>query len=57
MVNNGKPSGQMVPHVHMHIIKAPSRVSEGIIASSGESKEPDFAKLNEIAKRVSSKLE
>eukprot|EP00766_Chilomastix_caulleryi_P002247 gnl/Chilomastix_caulleri/323.p1 GENE.gnl/Chilomastix_caulleri/323~~gnl/Chilomastix_caulleri/323.p1 ORF type:complete len:140 (+),score=17.95 gnl/Chilomastix_caulleri/323:42-461(+) len=57
VVNNGSESGQMVPHVHVHVIQAPSKLSDGIKVTGSEHKEPDFAKLAEVAKRITENLE
>ncbi len=55
-VNNGRESGQEVPHVHIHIIPRSRGDRGGIIQGIARSGRPDDDEMPEIAEKIRLKI-
>lgn len=51
-INNGRESGQEVPHVHIHVIPRFREDQGGIIQGIARSQQPDKEKLPSIAEKI-----
>jgi histidine triad (HIT) family protein len=57
MINNGPNAGQIIPHVHIHIIPRPSRVGSHIFGSVSRFKPRKKEYYREIAERIRDEIE
>jgi len=55
-INNGRESGQEVPHVHIHVIPRSKGDRGGIIQGITRSRRPDNDEMIEIAKKIRLKI-
>jgi len=55
-VNNGRESGQEVPHVHIHVIPRSRGDRGGIIQGIAKSHRPDNDEMIEIAEKIKLKI-
>ncbi len=55
-VNNGRESGQEVPHVHIHVIPRSRGDRGGIIQGIAQSHRPDNDEMIEIAEKIRLKI-
>ena len=55
-VNNGRESGQEVPHVHIHVIPRSRGDRGGIIQGIARSHRPDNDEMIEIAEKIRRKI-
>ena len=55
-INNGPNAGQIIPHVHIHIIPRPSSVGRNLFASISRSKPKSNEYFEEIAAKIRAEI-
>ena len=56
-INNGPNAGQIIPHVHIHIIPRPTRVGSPFFSSIGRFKPRKKEYFVEIAKKIKKEID